>query len=270
MPVLIDGQPVADPVISVLDLALLRGFGCFEVLRSYDGQPFRVSDHVDRMSKSAELLGLTMPDREALTGWIAEVAKDGGDGFVRVVVTKGGPTEEGPPPRTIVMWEQALPTQSEITLGEVVAPWHPAGHPWELAGAKTLSYGPNMAASRVAQRAGFDDALLVSREGYILEGPTFTVAWVREGGLETPELGLGILASVTRRVVLTLVDELGIPIREGRFSTQSLDAASEVMAMSTVKEVCPVTTVGGRHFEQGPVTLELAMAYSRRVQEELA
>ncbi|MFQ5966637.1 MAG: aminotransferase class IV [Acidimicrobiia bacterium] len=269
MPVLIDGVPTSDPTISVVDLAVLRGYGCFEVLRSYDGRPFRVGDHVERMARSAALLDLAMPDRGSVEEWINEVAREGGDGFVRVVLSAGGTDTTATPPRTIVMWEPRLPEPNEVRLKEVVAPWHPAGFPWELTGAKTLSYGPNLSATRVAQQAGFDDAFLLSREGYLLEGPTFTVAWVLNGTLETPELGLGILESVTRRVALSEAQREGIPISEGRFALDRLDDASEVMAMSTTKEIRPVTAVGDRAFAEGPVTLQLGLAFARRVAEEL-
>jgi len=264
--VLIDGISSAVPAISVFDDALLRGDGCFEALRSYDGRPFRVADHLDRMTRSASALDLPLPDKRDLERWIAQVAKEGGDGIVRVVLTRGGPTTAS---HTIVLWESLPDYPRLLRLKEVVAPWHPGGFPWDLAGVKWLSYAPNMAASRAAKRAGFDDALLISREGSILEGPTFSIAWVIDGVLETPELALGILASVTRRVALSVAESGGIQVREGRFPLERLEAATEVVALSTTKEIYPVGMVGDRLFEAGPVSRRLATMFSRRVEEEL-
>lgn len=266
---LINGLPTEDPRLSVFDDGFLRGDGCFEALRSYDGRPFRLVDHVDRMERSAAMLDLMMPDRQALESWIRQVAKEGGDGIVRVVLTRGGLDSKVAPPRVIVMWEPLPESPGSLRLGPVIAPWHPGGFAWELTGVKWLSYAPNMAASRRARREGFDDALLISREGLVLEGPTYTVAWVVNGVLETPTLELGILASVTRLVVLSDAAAAEIEVREGRFPLDRLADADEVMVLSTVKEVSPVTAVGNHSYEVGPVTGQLAAAFSQSVRHEL-
>ncbi len=147
----------------------------------------------------------------------------------------------------------------------MVVRWHPAGESTELAGAKTLSYAPNLAASRRAAASGFDDALLLSADGVMLEGPTFSIGWVVDGVLETPALDLHILDSITRRVVLLLAGRLGVDVRQARFGLERLDAATEVMVWSTARKVMPVTAVGGRSFEPGPVTTRLHRAINDHV-----
>jgi 4-amino-4-deoxychorismate lyase len=171
------------------------------------------------------------------------------------------------PSRCVVLWH-ALPVDSgSLRLVPVVAPWHPGGEEWELAGVKTISYAANQAASRRAVEMGGDDALLVSRAGHLLEGPTFSVAWVVDGVVETPSLDLGILESITRHFVLTDCALLGIPVREGRFPLSRLEAAEEVMALSTVKEVAAVTQVGTWRYSPGPLTDRLFACYRKRTQE---
>ena len=91
--------------------------------------------------------------------------------------------------------------KAELSLLAVPAPWHPAGRAWELSGVKTISYAPNQAATRLAGEAGFDDALLLSDSGTILEGPTFSFAWIVGGVLETAGIDLGILDSITRQLI---------------------------------------------------------------------
>jgi branched-subunit amino acid aminotransferase/4-amino-4-deoxychorismate lyase len=145
----------------------------------------------------------------------------------------------------------------------MVAPWHAAGVPWELAGAKLLSYAPNMAASRRAVAEGFGDALLTSIEDVMLEGPTFSVAWVIGGVVETPGLSLGILDSITRRVMLELADGLGIETREGEWTLDRLDLADEVMALSTIRDIQPVSAVGRRAFVEGAVTARLSREFAQ-------
>jgi 4-amino-4-deoxychorismate lyase len=147
----------------------------------------------------------------------------------------------------------------------VQAPWHSAGQSWELEGAKTLSYAPNLAAGRHAQKCGFSDAVLVSRDGWLLEGPTFSIAWVAAETLETPSLDLSILDSITRRVVLDVAADLRIPVKEGRFGADRLAMASEVMALSTTKEVATVRRVDAHVYPAGPVTDLLATTFAGEV-----
>lgn len=267
--VLIDGRAVrgAAAAVSVADGAVLRGDGCFEVLRAYGGVAFEVEAHLDRMERSAAALRLALPRRDDLTAWIAEVAGRGGDCAVRVLVTRGTAIPGSDAPSRGVVISHPIPqVPDDLALLAVVAPWHPGGEWWDLAGAKTLSYGPNMAAVRHAQERGFHDALLLSRDGWILEGPTFSVGWVVEGKLELPALELAVLDSITRRVVVTDAERLGIRIGEGRFPLDRLDAAEEVLALSTIKEVRPVARVGDRRFSPGPVGEKLAAAFAERVQ----
>lgn len=271
MRVLIDGRGVRpeEAVISVFDWAVQRGDGCFEALRSYAGRPFAVGPHLDRLERSASALGLSLPGRGVLTDWIERVADDGGDCVIRVLVTRGGSdpmVEAGP--RVVVLWEPVPVLPDAFRLLPMPAPWHPSGFPWPLAGVKSLSYGPNVAAQRWAEGQGYDDALLVGREGEVLEGPTSSVAWVLEGTLETAALDQGILASITRAVVLEEARQLDIPVREGRFPLQRLAGAEEVLVLSTVKEVRPVVAVGEWGYDPGPLTAKLAAAYQARVRGE--
>lgn len=265
--VLINGE-VSDGRLEVTDSAVLRGDACFEVIKSYGGHPFALEEHLDRLANSAAALRIELPERSRLVDWIEQTSQSLGEGAIRVVVTRGS-TVPGvdDPSRVIVFghtWEQ---DDSPARLFPVVAPWHAAGVPWELAGAKITSYGPNLAAGRRAQEEGFDDALLHTVDGVILEGPTFSVGWVVEGVLETPTLALGILDSITRRVVLEAALDLGMEVSEGRFGLSRLEEASEMSAWSTIREVQPVVKVGDRSLPTGPITARLAQALQDRVRD---
>lgn len=274
MRVLIDGRE-ADPntaSVSVFDWGVVRGDGCFEALRSYDGVAFAVDAHLDRLWNSASVLGMEsqLPERGDLVDWITTTAADGGNCIVRVIATRGGnDSRVEAPPRLIVFWEQLPELPDSMTLAEISAPWHSGGFPWDLAGVKGLSYGPNMASVRMAKAAGFDDAVLISREGLMLEGPTNSIGWVVDGVVETPSLDLGILSSITRSVMLAAAADLGIEVREVRKPTSRLADAQEFFILSTVKEVMPITRVGSRSFDAGPVTKRLRTAFRDRVKAEL-
>lgn len=260
--VLVNGH-VSDGKMPVTDSSVLRGDGCFEVLKSYGGRPFAIDEHLDRLERSARALGIELPRRDDLEAWVTSVSEELVDGAVRIVVTRGSALpEERAEPNVIVFGHQWQVNGGAVRLGPVAAPWHAAGVEWALAGAKTISYAPNLAATRAAIAAGFDEALLVTTDDVILEGPTFSVAWVVDGALETPDLGLGILDSITRSVVLDLAREEGIDVVEGRFALERLESATEVMALSTIREVQPVVAIGDRVWEPGPTTERLAAGFA--------
>ncbi len=268
--VLVDGERFEpeDAMISVFDIALLRGFGCFEALRSYNGVAFRQKDHLDRMERSAAALNLTLPARTDMDRWVADRAAVG-DCTVRVVATGGtDETGSGEDSRFIVFAEPLIPVDETISLLPVEAPWHPDGAVSELTGAKTLSYGPNVAARFHAKAEGYGDALLVGRSGNVLEGPTNTIAWITDGVLETPGLELGILASVTRQAVLDVAERIGLPVSAGAFPLQRMLDADEVMALSTLRQVQPVTRIGDVAKEVGPITRKLMKGFADLVREE--
>ena len=264
--VLIDGEP-GDGRIPVFDDGLLRGDGCFEAIRSYGGRPFALQQHLTRLAASAAALAIPLPPATRIAGWVEEVAASGEDCIVRVVLTRGS-TVPGyqRPPRCIVISHPLPAPKAELSLLPVPAPWHPAGRPWELSGVKTISYAPNQAATRLAREAGFDDALLLSDSGTILEGPTFSFAWVVGGVVETAGLDLGILESITRQLILADSPASGLEVTEGRFDVGRLKNASEAMAISTVKQVVPVTAVGDWTYPIGEVAGTLNDALSQRAQ----
>jgi branched-subunit amino acid aminotransferase/4-amino-4-deoxychorismate lyase len=261
--VLINGEP-SDGRIPVTDSSVLRGDGCFEVLKSYQGKPFGLDEHLDRLELSAGALDIQLPPRPDLESWILAVAEELGTGAVRVVVTRGASIPGLHDPSNVIVFGHAWDMDMGPTrLFPVEAPWHAAGVDWDLAGAKLISYAPNMAASRRARAEGYDDALLVTVDGVILEGPTFSLAWVVDGVLETPGLELGILDSITRKVLLEAAPDLGIEVVEGTWGLNRLDEATEVTAWSTIREVQPVVAVGERSWKPGPVTESLSEAFEK-------
>ena len=263
--ILINGEPSVAGV-PVTDSSVLRGDGCFEVLKAYKAVPFALDAHLDRLERSADALQIGLPPRADLSRWIESVASECPECAIRVVVTRGSalPDEPGEP-LVIVYAHPWTGSRGPARLLPVVAPWHSAGIDWDLAGAKVLSYAPNLSASRRASREGFDDALLLTVDRLMLEGPTFCVAWVVGEVLETPSLELGILDSITRRLVLEDAARLGVPIVEGEWLVDRLGEASEVMAMSTIREIQPVSMVGEMAFSEGPITSDLARAFAQRL-----
>jgi branched-chain amino acid aminotransferase len=137
---------------------------------------------------------------------------------------------------------------------------------------KSGNYLNSLLAYLTAAEAGFDDALMVDQQGFLTEGTTYNLFYVNRGIVATAPLDVGILDGVTRRAVINLCVELGIPCREVRYPKSYLFSADEVFVTSSLKEVLPVLNLDGKKIKQGkagPVTKRLADAFSELVKREL-
>lgn len=241
----LDGNvvPLAEAVIPVTDEGLLRGDGVFEVVRLYEGRPFAWEEHLERITRSAENLRLPL-DADALAADVLGLlsAAQPGDAALRCVVTRGG--------RRIVLLEELKVRSAPIRLASIT--YSPTR---VLDGVKSLSYGANMLATRLAQEQGADDALLVTPHGRVLESPTCSFFYALPGqGLCTPPLGDHILDSITRRHVLAATGA-----RERVTAADDLLAVEEAFLASTLREVHPVTAIDGRVLDApGPRSGEAA------------
>jgi branched-subunit amino acid aminotransferase/4-amino-4-deoxychorismate lyase len=268
--VLINGVPFApeDASISVFDIGFQRGYGCFEAMRTYGGVPFRLDEHLGRLERGAGVLKIDLGSLEHLREWCLGVAAPG-DGVLRVYVTGGLDSGHPGTDNSIVIFLEEVPELPDTyTLDVIEAPWHSDGRTSELSGAKTLSYGPNLAATLHARSRGFDDAALVGRGGIVLEGPTFSLGWVTDGVVFTPSLDSHILASVTRNAVLEVAASLDVPVNVGSFQIDELMGADEAFCLSTVREVATVSRVGGVELPSGPVTESLRRGFYELVVAE--
>ena len=134
-----------------------------------------------------------------------------------------------------------------------------------LDGIKSLSYGANMLASRLAREHGFDEALLVTPHGRVLEAPTSSIFWVKDGAVLTPPLGEHILASITRCRVIELAGA-----KEEACTLDELIDADEAFLVSTTREVQSVAAVDERTFDQvGEVTERAAALLRAHIESEL-
>ncbi len=253
----VDGRltPTAEATVPLRDDGLYRGDGAFEVIRLYAGEPFALGEHLDRLGRSAAAIALEF-DRGALEAEIAALlAQSGaGDGQLRLIVTRGG--------RRIAATEQVPPHLDSVAVATVVY-----STTIILNRVKSLSYGANMHATRLAKEAGADEAILVTADGTVLEPPTSTVFWATpDGALRTPSLELPILDSITRGRLVAALD-----LEEGKFGVDDLRAASEAFLASTTREVQPIATVDGAALPAvpGPRTEEAKQAFAAVLERDL-
>jgi branched-chain amino acid aminotransferase len=246
--------PIAEAHIPVTDDGLLRGDGVFEVLRLYEGRPFSLDEHMARMSRSASSLRLACDVRavEADIHRLLAEAKPR-DGVIRALVTRGG--------HRVVLLESLPDLGASMSLGFVTyAPTR------VLDGVKSLSYAANMLASRLARERGHDEALLVTPHGRVLETPTASFFWVRDGRVLTPPLDDHLLNSITRRLVIETVGaEAAATTRE------DVLGADEAFLASTLREVLPVRAIEGRELPvDGPVTADAGARVRERIAAKLS
>jgi branched-chain amino acid aminotransferase len=237
------------------DDGLYRGDGAFEVIRLYDGTPFALADHIDRLGRSAGSIELEF-DRGALETEVEALLaeSDPEDGQVRIIVTRGG--------RRIVAIEP-LPDRGE-TLRLATVTYAPSVI---LNGVKSLSYAANMQATRLAKHHGADEAILVTPDGTVLEAPTSTIFWVSpQGDLRTPALEVGVLESITRHRIVAELD-----VEEGAWPAADLRAAEEAFLASTTREVQPIAAIDGTELAAapGPRTREAIEAFRAVLGREL-
>lgn len=259
----IDGKfaPAQEAALPVSDLAVLRGYGVFEFLRTYGGKPFRLREHLERLERSARLVGLPFPrTKDDLAGLVRETLKRNSheESSIRVILTGGDSPDSVTPegkPRLIVTVTELTPSPSW---------WYEKGvkvvtetRELYLPEAKTLNYLPAVVAFDRARREGAIETLIIDREGRVREGGTTNCfAFIGEK-LVTP--AKGILAGITRQVVLELA--------AGRYGTEARDLkinellrAGEVFITGTNKEIVPVVRVDEAVIGEGvpgPKTLEL-------------
>jgi branched-chain amino acid aminotransferase len=242
--------------IPATDEGLLRGDGAFEVIRVYDGKLFAFEEHLQRLERSA--LNLRLPlDLESVRADAARLLVHAGSGpdhdLLRIVVTRGG--------HRILLTEPLPPTRERVRLGTVTyAPTR------ILDGVKSLSYAANMLATRMARERGFDEALLVTPHGRVLEAPTSSIFWVQDGDLFTPPLSDHILASITRGLVIAATGA-----KERSCTLEEIGQAEEAFLASTTREVQPIAQIDDRSLNgAGTVSARAAVAVSERVRAKLA
>jgi 4-amino-4-deoxychorismate lyase len=255
----------ATPVLRADDEGFVRGRAAFETLRVYGGRPFRLTEHLARLARSAAAIGLPAPglaEVEALA-WLAVGEAGVTDAVLRLYWTPGG--EGGPPTALALVGPIPAWIEPARARGQRVASLRTPrrSSAWLLPGTKSVSYAVNIAAEREAKRLGADDAVFVDEEGVVLEGPVTNVWWRRGRTLLTPALELGILAGETRAALLGLAAGLGYAVEEGTYALDDLAEADEAFTSSSVREVMPIVELDGRSLGRGPAAAELQVALRR-------
>lgn len=258
------GTGVVDPTRPVLtahDLGFTRGDGCFDATRlvltaSGELSIDHLDAHLDRFEASAAGLDLTI-DRDAWVQLIdqAVAAWDTpGEATLKLLLTRG---IEGADQSTGIVTIDLFPDLHQrqgirvVTLGRGWPSDAFADARWLLGGIKTTSYAVNMAAKREAARRGADDALFVTTDGFMLEGPNAALLWaVGDKLFTTPHEHTGVLRSITQHTAFEGARHQGVPTAYRLAPVEELLQADGAWLLSSIRGVAPITAVD--HHELSP------------------
>ena len=300
----VDGElvPADEASVNVADRGFLYGDAAFETMRAYGGEIFAWDAHADRLAETCSILELEHGITDAdLYGRITDVlaANELGEAYVRLSITRGvqpgklTPDEAVDP--TVVVIVKPLPRggsdgqpvyDGPATLQTVKTKRVPdSAMPTQ---AKTHNYLNGVLARLELRVSDADEAIMVDTDGHVAEGATSNLFFVRDNALRTPSLAGPVLPGITRRVVLDIAEQEGIPVEEGRYTPDEIRTADEVFLTNSTWEIRPVDVVDGISLGEdtadaaagdddsgsdplataGPVTTLLARLFAARIDRE--
>ncbi|WP_067819937.1 aminodeoxychorismate lyase [Nocardia inohanensis] len=260
------------PLLYADDIGALRGDGVFETALVREGTACSLELHLARLRRSAEALDLPAPDLDAWRKAAQIAAKEWGserEGMLRMTLTRGRESEQAvskpsankggglsgaEAPTTGYVLVQPVAERvktvraegvSVITLSRGISVDLAQAAPWQLLGAKTLSYATNMSALRFAQRMGADDVIFTSTEHRVLEGPRSTVVVQRDNQLITPPARNGVLPGTTQRALYAVAEKAGWECKYEQLFTADLITADSVWMLSSVTLAARVNSLDG-------------------------
>jgi len=273
MKVYLDGKlvPKEQAVVSVFDHGFLYGDGVFEGIRVYDGNVFRLKEHIDRLYESARTIALEIPltASEMIQATVDTVAaNEKKDAYIRLVVSRGpgdlgiDPTKCKKATVVIIVDSIALYPQEVYDKGVSLVTSSVRRIPIESLDPriKSLNYLNNILAKLEAKNAGCPEAVMLNHQGHVAECTADNLFMLKNGYLKTPDLMQGALAGITRGAVLELAAKRGIKVSETVLALHDLYNSDECFLTGTGAEIVPVVGIDGRRIgtgKPGAKTLQL-------------
>jgi D-alanine transaminase len=265
--------------VSFLDHGYFFGYGVYEALKVYEGKPFAVEDHMDRLERSMKEIRIH-PDftREELKVIINKLIAESGlqDAMVYLQVTRGiGPRNHAALKNakpSLTMFVSYLPPTSDNLrrngANAIILKDDRWAHPF----IKSLNLLPNVLAKQIAEEKGAYEAILVRENGFISEAASSNVFAVFDDTIITPPTDGKILAGISRMVVLKIIDKYNLKFKQDHIRVEQLRQADEIFITNTGAEVLPIINLDGNPVgkgEPGPVSQKLYELFMKEVREYL-
>ena len=278
-----NGELVAweDARVHVGAHGLHYGTGVFEGIRCYDTERgpavFRLQEHLVRLHTSAGLIYMELPySVDELRAACFETIGVNGltECYLRPIAfygygELGVHTGTNPVDVAIMSWPWGAylgEGSQQHGIRAMISSWQRVGpNTIPHASKATGVYLNSMLATHEARRSGYDEAIMLSDNGFIADGPGETIFAVKDGTVFTPDLSASILPGITRNTLIQIAQDLGHSVVEKPMIRSDLYTADEVFMAGTAVEVTPVNSVDDHEIGVGPVTLELQKAYADTV-----
>ena len=273
--------PEHEATVPVLDRSFLFGDSIYEVVRTIDGAPFAWAEHWRRLELSAESLAMPLDlDERTVARRVAETlaAADHGESYVRVIVSRGtglAPNIDlanAPGPQRWVLLVRPLPQgfgqPARLALVQRRRNDRRALDP----ASKSGNYLNNVLGLAEAKAAGATDCVMLNHEGFVTEASTSNLFARLDGVWCTPPLDAGILAGITRGLLLDFLPRIGERTEERALRAEDLQRAEELFLSSTLRDVGPVTHLDGRALHGGgggPHTMQVASRFAAHIRERM-
>ncbi len=268
----------ADAKIHVGAHGLHYGSGVFEGIRCYETEKgpavFRLTDHLARLHDSASLLQMTLPySVDELKAACNDVLAANGlpECYLRPIAFYGygelGVRPSGCPVDVVIMsWPWGTYLGEDALVNGVrakISSWQRVGpNVFPHVAKATGVYLNSMLAVMEAEKAGYEEAILLTDTGYVADGSGENIFVVKNGVIETPDLSSSILPGITRDTVIQIAQDLGYTVNETNLIRSDLYLADEIFMTGTAAEVTPIRSVDDQEVgDPGPVTKEIQSAY---------
>jgi branched-chain amino acid aminotransferase len=274
--------PKSQAMVSVYDHGLLYGDGVFEGIRIYNGKIFKCGQHMERLWRCAEMIRLRIPvSRDEMVQIMRDCIKANGivDGYIRLVVTRGY--------GTLGLDPRKCPVAGVICIADQIALYSPEQYekgmriivakrprtPIECLDprVKSLNYLNNILGKVEAIDQGCDEAIMLNLDGFVGECTGDNIFIIRDGKVYTPPTESGILEGITRRFVMDLCADMGIPCLLKNMRPEEVKSAEEVFLTGSAAEIIAVTQIDDIKIGsgvEGPVTKKLRSAFRAVVTSE--
>tara|TARA_B100001057_G_scaffold20603_1_gene18989 strand:+ start:651 stop:1478 length:828 start_codon:yes stop_codon:yes gene_type:complete len=255
--------------IPVENLAIWRGDGIFEAIAIHNGYLFAIDKHMERFAKSAEKMFFDDIDFKKIKEDLISIASKFDNGYMRVIIGRGTDKDKSD---IYIFYQDLINFPESFSLQSQKAHWQSGGDfsldEVENIGSKTISYAMNINQTRLAQKSGYTDSLLLNKDGIVLEGPTFCVSWIIDNKIYVPSLDLGILDSITRRTLIDIAKEAGLDLKIENIHISDIYNVDTVFALSTAKHGIFVSQIDDQTYTEDPLLEIIRQSFSDFIEKE--
>lgn len=268
--------PAEELKISPFDHGFLYGAGFFETFRTYEGHVFLFTEHMDRLKQALTDYRIAMPyEEEELLTVIRKLdeAAGGQDGYFRLNVSAGvhdiGLAPDSYPEPNVILFRKELPNVQRGTSKAGVWLATPRNVPESSIRHKSHHFLNNIGGRMELPSLKAHEGIFLTEDGFVAEGVTSNVFWVKDGQLFTPSIETGILPGTTRAFVMQVAERIGLAVHEGFYSPKELEAADEVFVTNAVQELVPLHSIAEVRLpgNEGPVYQQLHTHYRQAIKE---